>query len=189
VHGAAGLGTPVPQLSGDPAAQRALGDLRLGLERDRLLVSRARAWAYRAAALILLPVIAFGGVRVAAGTRADRPTGILILLLVASACWLIVSLLASAPWRTAAGDKAVLRLRSRHSHLAPVHQPSYATYDAATAAMGVALFGASAMFLLDPTFAVAAEATWTVGIATEFGPPGGVNPQWAQAPCENGSPR
>jgi hypothetical protein len=99
-----------------------------------------------------------GGRRLA---RANRPAGILILLLVASACWLIASLLASPPWRTKAGDMAVLRLRARYGHLAPAHHPSYRTYDPAKAAMGVALFGASALFLLDPRFAVAAEAPWT----------------------------
>jgi uncharacterized protein (TIGR04222 family) len=161
VHAAAGDGTRVARLSGDPSVQRSLDDLRLDLERGRLLVSRTRAVGYRAAALILLPVIAFGGVRVAAGARANRPAGILILLVVASACWLIASLLASPPWRTKAGDTAVLRSRARYGHLAPAHHPSYRTYDPAKAAMGVALFGASALFLLDPRFAVAAEAPWT----------------------------
>ncbi|GIF50226.1 uncharacterized protein (TIGR04222 family) [Asanoa ferruginea] len=161
VHAAAGDGTRVARLSGDPSVQRALDDLRVELERGRLLVSRTSSWGYRAAALILLPVIVLGGVRVAAGARANRPAGILILLLVASACWLIASLLASAPWRTKAGDTAVLRLRARYGHLAPAHHPSYRTYDPAKAAMGVALFGASALFLLDPSFAVAAEAPWT----------------------------
>ncbi|MEV4617289.1 TIGR04222 domain-containing membrane protein [Asanoa sp. NPDC049573] len=168
VHAAAGPGTRVARLSGDASVQRALDDLRRGLEGDRLLVSRGRAWGYRAAALILLPVIALGGVRIAAGARAHRPADILILLVTVSSCWLIASLLSRAPWRTRAGDTAVLRLRARHAHLGPDHHPSYATYDAATAAMGVALFGASALFLLDPALAVAAEVRWTgaAGAAT-----------------------
>ncbi|GIF77538.1 TIGR04222 domain-containing membrane protein [Asanoa siamensis] len=165
LHDAAGPGTRVRQLHVDPAVERALGGLRVALERDGLLLSRGRRWLHRAAALFLLPVVAVGGRRIAAGTRDDQPPDVLLLVLVVSTlCWLLVSL-SRAPWRTAAGTAAVDRLLIRHQRLAPAQRPSYATHDAGTAAMGVALFGGPAMFRLDPAFAVATEA----GVAQPYG--------------------
>jgi hypothetical protein len=59
--------------------------------------------------------------------------------------------------RTKAGTAALGTLRAQHSYLSPKQSPAYATYGAAAAGMGVALFGAASLYALDPGFAAEAE--------------------------------
>jgi hypothetical protein len=48
-------------------------------------------------------------------------------------------------------------VRQSYQHLSPGQSPSYATYGAAGAAMGVALYGAASLYTMDPAFAAEAE--------------------------------
>jgi uncharacterized membrane protein YgcG len=67
----------------------------------------------------------------------------------------------------------VADLRARYSYLAPASSPSYATYGANDAALGVALFGASTLYAMDPDFATEAEvqraASGAVGSSSSCG--------------------
>jgi len=69
----------------------------------------------------------------------------------------VTILLFRRPWRTRTADRVLRWLRHRHNHLAPRHNPAYATYGAAGAAMGVALYGTAALWAMDPGFAEQAQ--------------------------------
>lgn len=93
--------------------------------------------------------------RLVSGLFSGRPVGYLLLTLVAL---LIVTLvLRRVPMLTRAGRAALRSVRSQHTHLAPASAPAYATYGAAGAAMGVALYGTASLWALDPGFAEQAE--------------------------------
>jgi uncharacterized protein (TIGR04222 family) len=135
----------------------ALEQLRSGLESAGLATtaaqrSIARLWAVPAGILVGVGVL-----RIIAGWRNDRPVGFLVPL-TAFALILTFTLVAkSRTTRTRAATKAIAELRRQHAYLAPREAPSYATYGASGAAMGVALFGAASLYAMDPAFAAEAE--------------------------------
>ncbi|GIF77540.1 hypothetical protein [Asanoa siamensis] len=84
------------------------------------------------------------------------------------------------PWLAVhAAPAALRRVEVRHHHLRPEHRPSYATYDARSAAMAVALFGAYSLYLLDPAFAAAAEVPRQAAATTTGGASGIESASWA----------
>ena len=157
IHNAAGRQVRSRAVLEDQWVRSALDQLRDGLERRGLVVSRsavrtARMWGLAAGALLVVGVL-----RLIAGTQNDKPVGFLIPLLFASLVVLIVVARRGGRHATAAAAKGLRDLRQRHDHLAPANAPAYATYGASGAAMGVALFGASTLFTMDPAFAAEAE--------------------------------
>ncbi len=104
-----------------------------------------------AAALVLVGVL-----RLIAGIQRDKPVGLLIPSL-AFAVVLFLALLVVNRIATTAAIRGMRSLRQQHGHLSPRQSPSYATYGASGAAMGVALFGAASLYSMDPAFAAEAE--------------------------------
>ncbi|MFY1699507.1 MULTISPECIES: TIGR04222 domain-containing membrane protein [unclassified Solwaraspora] len=124
-------------------------------DRD-LLVPPARRTTARWLGAAMLALTGVGVLRLIAGMSTGRPIGYLMLLL-ALTVPIGLFLTVKVPTVTAAGRRALAELARRHRHLAPSNRPSYATYGAADAAMGVALFGAVALWAMDPDFAQTAE--------------------------------
>ncbi len=172
VYNAAGMHRRVRDLREDTWVASALEDLRAGLERSGLIPSDAQRRRCRLAALLVLPVLALGAARIQSGVENDRPIGWLVLISLALVGALVWGL-RRPPTSTRAGRQAVEQLQFRHHHLAPEHAPSYATYDASHAAMGIALYGASSLYFVDPDFAADAEIQRTVA-DTLVGPTGAV---------------
>jgi uncharacterized protein (TIGR04222 family) len=141
-----------PALGLDSGVQAALDRLRAGLvERGLLLdhdqIRRMRRWGWA-----MLAVLALGFARLCSGLAGDKAVGGLVLLLVVAG-YATVRLLTRAPRLTAAADRELSRLRRDHWHLSPKLKPSWVANGAMAAGMGVALFGAGALWAADPAFA------------------------------------
>ncbi|MFY1595005.1 TIGR04222 domain-containing membrane protein [Micromonospora sp. WMMD737] len=155
IHFAAGRNATTRELARDEWVVRALDQLRTSLEQRGLALAPARRAALRRGAFLLTALLLVGVLRIFAGLGNDRPVGWLVL----SQLPLIVVavLLYRVPWRTRAATQALRGLRRQHTYLAPASAPAYATYGAAGAAMGVALFGTASLYAMDPGFASQAE--------------------------------
>ncbi|HYN92814.1 MAG TPA: TIGR04222 domain-containing membrane protein [Pilimelia sp.] len=156
VHHAAGQRLRARDLPDNHVVRGALDDARLWLERTGLAVPAATRRAARRGPLLLVGLFAIGVARLYAGVANGRPVALLALALAAVGIAAVV-LLARVPRSTAAAGRAIAALRSRYAHLAPQHATSYAPYGMPGAAMGVALFGAAAVWAADPAFAAAAD--------------------------------
>ena len=106
---------------------------------------RARA---RFGRTILLPCWASAWLRLVSGLFNGRPVGYLLLTLVALAGRHAAA--APGPVRTRAGRRRAARRPPRAHPPRPASAPAYATYGAAGAAMGVALYGTASLWALDP---------------------------------------
>ncbi|WP_067478331.1 TIGR04222 domain-containing membrane protein [Actinomadura hibisca] len=133
-----------------------LAELRKGLEHDGLLIGEDARRRRRIALLPLAALALLGAVRIFFGVRDGHP----VLFLVAAVLVLLVVLgvLAADPVAqegrpTEEGRRALADAKDRHRHLRPDHTPAWATYGAAGAGLGVALFGMTALTSLDPAFA------------------------------------
>ncbi|KWV33412.1 TIGR04222 domain-containing membrane protein [Micromonospora rifamycinica] len=142
------------KLGRDPGVARALEQLRQGLEQHGLLIDADGVRALRRGRNLLLVLLALGVVRLVAGLVNGRPVGWLLLAL--AGLGLTFALIARTPRRTRSANTALRHLRSSSHHLSPDSAPAYATYGAAGAAMGVALFGTASLYALDPGFAAQA---------------------------------
>jgi uncharacterized protein (TIGR04222 family) len=157
VHHAAGRQVRAREVGSDQWVASALEELRAGLERGGFTVTReqrraAMMWGIAGGALVLL-----GIARIVDGVQNDKPVGFLIPLLFLAGVVTVVMLVRAAATRTRAATRAIRELRRRNHHLSPSQQPSFATYGATGAAMGVALFGTGTLFAMDPAFAAEAE--------------------------------
>ncbi|GAA1760760.1 TIGR04222 domain-containing membrane protein [Luedemannella helvata] len=148
----------------DSGVTRALDEVREGLDQAGWRRSEADRARLRMGGILTLLLAGLGVARIIAGVRNDRPVGYLILL---TAGLVVVGIiLVATVWeRTASGNRAIAKATSRNRHLSPSQQPSWTTYGAAGAAMGVALFGASALWAADPAFAQEAEIQRELGTA------------------------
>ncbi|HET9518317.1 MAG TPA: TIGR04222 domain-containing membrane protein [Actinoplanes sp.] len=156
VHQAAGKRIRVSSLPTDAGVTSALAQLRDGLASAGLATSSAQRRAIRRWALFAFALAALGVVRLVAGIVNDRPVGLLIVSIIGVVVLAFV-LLTRPRLQTDAGRAALADLRSRHAYLAPANTPSYATYGASGAAMGIALYGPATMYAIDPEFAAEAE--------------------------------
>ncbi|MEV4122851.1 TIGR04222 domain-containing membrane protein [Micromonospora sp. NPDC049645] len=155
IHWAAHQHARVRDLPKDDRVRVALHQIRNGLEQRGLLTNdsqraRARFWNK-----VLIALLGLGVLRLFFGLANGHPVGYLLLTLAVLLC--IALLMGRAPVRTRAGRAALRGVRREHAHLAPASAPAYATYGAAGAAMGVALYGTAALWALDPGFAEQAE--------------------------------
>jgi uncharacterized protein (TIGR04222 family) len=156
VHQAASGGARPRELPLRPEVASALHRLRDDLERTGLAVpedARARA---RVVPAVLLGLLGLGVVRLVTGLANGRPV-LLLAAVLAVLTPVTLVLLLRVPRKSPAAKAALDALRARHYHLAPVNQPAYATYGAATIAMGVALYGTATLWQADPAFAEEAE--------------------------------
>lgn len=155
VHSAVGNPSTLADLHRDSRVRSALDSLSRGLEQAGLAIGPAQRHSARLGAKALLILLLIGAARLVTGLANGRPVGYLFLVL--GAVLVAWFLLRRVPYQTRAATKALAELRQRHAHLAPAQSPAYATYGAAGAAMGVALFGAASLWALDPAFAQQAE--------------------------------
>lgn len=165
VYNAAGRGARTRDLTNDQYVRSALDQLRESVERTGYATtggqrSIARLWACLPVAVALV-----GVARLITGLRNDKAVGFLVPLLIFAVIVAIVALVQSNRSATYATGKALNRLRKDNQHLAPKMSPSLTTYGAATAAMGVGLFGAASLYAMDPAFAAEAEIQRNLGAA------------------------
>jgi uncharacterized protein (TIGR04222 family) len=169
VYNAAGRRIPAREVVTDTWVQSAVDELRQRLEEKGLATTAAqrriaRLWLLPAVALILL-----GIARLVAGIRNDHPVGFLVPSIFFAVIMAVTVLVRASRVTTAAATKGVAAIRRQSMYLSPRQSPSYATYGATGAAMGVALFGASSLYAMDPAFAADAEiqrvnaAGWSAG--------------------------
>lgn len=117
-----------------------------------LLLSEADRRRYRAVGWWMVAVAALGLVRLLAGVAGAKPVGFLLAALLVAAAVGVVQL-ARVPRRTRAGNSVLRALRVQHHVLSPSMRPDWGTYGAGAAALGVGLFGLSALWASDPAFA------------------------------------
>jgi uncharacterized protein (TIGR04222 family) len=157
IYNAAAYSVPPSSLLERDAVAGAVRQLRERLESAGLLTTKLQRRAIRRWGLPCFALVLLGVIRIDEGSRSNHPTGYLMLV-TALALFAGLYLRTEPPaTMTRAGRAAVTKTRSQHRHLQRSSNPSYITYGAAAAAMGVALFGADALFHLDPAFAAQAE--------------------------------
>jgi uncharacterized protein (TIGR04222 family) len=156
VYNAAGRRIRARDLTGDQWVVAAVRQLRDGLEAQGLAVAPAKLKAARAWALVGALVVLAGVARLVDGLQNDKPVGFLVVAIVVAVV-LTIMLLTRRRRATHAADKGLRALRQQHAYLAPHQSPSYATYGATGAAMGVALWGTATLYTMDPAFAADAE--------------------------------
>lgn len=177
VHAAAATPVTLPALGADPRVRAALDRVRQGLESSGLALSPEERRSARLGANAVIVLLLIGLARFFSGLANDRPVWYLFLVL----CGLLVAwlVLRRVPYRTSAGARALRDLRSRHAHLNPTQSPAYTTYGVAGVAMGIAIFGTTSLWALDPAFAQQAEiqrqalAGGTSGVGGGSGTSGG----------------
>ncbi|MGW3613944.1 TIGR04222 domain-containing membrane protein [Micromonospora sp. NPDC005163] len=188
VHWAAHQRARAGDLPGDQRVRTALDQLRAGLEQRGLLLSHERRAAARHWTLGLVGLLAIGGYRLFAGLSNGRPVGYLLLAMVAVLAAALV--LWRVPNLTRAGRAALRDLRRQHAHLSPASSPAFATYGAAGAAMGVALYGTVSLWALDPGFAEQAEIQRQAAASSSgwsSGSSGGTSGDGGGSSCNGGS--
>ncbi len=130
----------------------ALDAIEVRLVSGGLLLSEDRRRAVRAVGRWTAAVAGLGLLRLLAGLADGRPVGFLVVALVGVAALALVQLL-HAPRRTRAGDRLLARLRDENTAISPGMRPDWVAHGPAAAAMGVGLFGASALWASDPALA------------------------------------
>ncbi|PWR05152.1 TIGR04222 domain-containing membrane protein [Micromonospora acroterricola] len=187
IHWAAHQRARAGDLPQDQRVREALDQLRAGLEQRGLLRSRAQHGTARRWAGFLFVLLGIGLFRLVSGLFNDRPVGYLMLALIP--VLIAALLLRLVPERTRAGRAAVRDIRRQHAHLAPASSPAFATYGAAGAAMGVALYGTASLWALDPGFAEQAEIQRQAasGSGWSSGSSGGTSGDGGGSSCSGGS--
>lgn len=147
-------GSPVPRarLPLHRPVRTALDGIHDRLVAQGLLLSEPRRREIRAAGRWLGAVALLGLLRLLAGVAESRPVGYLVAVLLL-VCVVTAVLLVRAPRRSRAGDELLARLQTEHDALRPDSRPDWVAYGPATAALGVGIFGASAVWASDPAFA------------------------------------
>jgi len=156
IYNAAGRRIRSRDLAGDQWVVAAVRQLREGLEAQGLAVAPGKVQTARLWSLAGLALVVAGVGRLTDGVRNGKPVGFLVVA-IAVAVLLTIFLLTRKRRATYAAAKGVTTLRKQHAYLAPQESPSYATYGATGAAMGVALYGTAAIYTMDPAFAADAE--------------------------------
>jgi uncharacterized protein (TIGR04222 family) len=156
VYNAAGTRVRGKSLHIYPTVRRAVDHLREELEATGLAVTERQSRAVRSWEFAGMAYLAVGILTAGMG-RDDIPgIGYLLGSVVAAMAlfWLLTS---RAPDQTRAAHRVLADLRDRYHHLNPTNKPSYRLYGAAAAAMGIAVYGVSAFYTMDPAFAAEAQ--------------------------------
>ncbi len=141
-----------------PAVTAALTALEQQLVADGFLRSRRHLTVARRGALWLLPVLALGVVRAAAGLSNGRPIGFLVITMAAVTVVFMVLLLKPPRRPTERGDLVLPWMRKKTPHLRPGRSPALHSYGPAAAGVAVALYGAAVLRDASPGFAAAVSA-------------------------------
>jgi uncharacterized membrane protein YgcG len=100
----------------------------------------------------MVVVAVLGLLRVLAGMSNAQPVGF-VTAMMAVVIVLAALLLGRAPRRSRAGDRLLARLRTEQHGLAPANRPDWAVYGPEGAALGIGIWGMSALWASDPVFA------------------------------------
>jgi uncharacterized protein (TIGR04222 family) len=139
------------QVAQDYQVRSALVDLESQLSREGWLLDEEQQRRARLGSWLLLALAAVGAARVMAGLGNHKPVLYIVLLTIAT---IVIGLLfRRVPHVSATGRRAIASLRRQNAHLSPDQSPAWSTYGMTGAAMGVALFGTSAIWAADPVFA------------------------------------
>lgn len=117
-----------------------------------LLLSAAQRRRIRGVGWWMLAVAGLGLVRLLAGIANAKPVGLLVVALLIVTVIAVV-LMSTAPRRTRLGDKTLAALRTDNHALHPNERPDWAVYGPLGAALGIGLFGMSAVWASDPALA------------------------------------
>jgi uncharacterized protein (TIGR04222 family) len=145
---------PVPRahLPGAPLVAETLGRIERRLVDAGLLLTAEQRRRIRRTGWLLWTVAAVGAIHAIAGYRAGHPIGFLLAMLAVVAVGAAIFSLA-ATRRTDRGNAELSRLRTAHTSLSPRSRPDWRVYGPEGAALGVAVFGASALWAADPVVA------------------------------------
>ena len=157
VYSAAGRRIRVRDLGSDPWVTAAVDQLRERLENAGLARTAAQRRTARLWAIAGTTLVGIGIARLVAGIGNGKPVGFLVPSVVLAVFVTIAMLVTPSGTATRAATRGMAELRRRHQYLSPGQSPSYATYGAAAAAMGVALYGAASLYDMDPVFAAGAD--------------------------------
>ena len=156
VYNAAGNRIRAREVRADRWVAAALEQLRTGLEQAGLVVTADRQKAARRWALAGLALILLGVARLVDGLQNGKPVTFLLFAIFLAVA-VTLRFWRHKPQRTRAATKGLSSVRGNYDYLSPSQSPSYATYGASGAAMGVALFGTASLYTMDPAFAAEAE--------------------------------
>jgi uncharacterized protein (TIGR04222 family) len=152
VHAAAGRGVRASAMHRDATVAAALDATERRLVDAGALYSDRQRTRQRWGSYALFVLAGLGAARIVAGLDNHKP--VLYVVVATMGVFLLARLLwRVVPRTTRRGKRMLRRLRDRHAHLAPKLSPSWATYGATGAALGVALFGTAALWEADPVFA------------------------------------
>ncbi|MGH3711217.1 MAG: TIGR04222 domain-containing membrane protein [Pseudonocardiaceae bacterium] len=145
---------PVPRttLTSAPPVAEALRRIERRLTEEGLLLTIKQRRRIRVTSWMLWAVAAVGAIRTIAGYQAGKPIGVLLALVAMVAVGAAV-FSGTAPRCTDRGNAELTRLRIAHTSLSPKLRPRWQVYGPEGAALGVAVFGASALWAADPTLA------------------------------------
>jgi uncharacterized protein (TIGR04222 family) len=156
VYEAVRRGIAPKAMGADPLVAAALTEVQASAERAGWLLDPGQTRRARLGAVPLLALVLLGAARIVAGLDNGRPI-LFISLATVVALVLGLAFLSTAPRVSAAGRAALVELRSHSTHLSPVLTPSWTTYGATGAALGVAIYGTAALWAADPDFAATAD--------------------------------
>jgi uncharacterized protein (TIGR04222 family) len=142
---------PAKLVSAPPVVE-ALSRIERRLIDAGLLLSAGQRTRIRASSWMLWAVVAVGVLRGIPGHQAGKPIGLLLTVLALVTVAAVVFSV-TAPRRTDRGKTELVRLRSAHASLSPKLRPRWRVYGPEGAALGVAVFGASALWAADPSLA------------------------------------
>lgn len=152
----------------------ALAEIDARLVESGLLLSADQRRRVRGVGWWMVGVAGLGLLRLLAGVADAKPVGFLAVVLFVVAVVAVVQL-SRTPRRTRLGDRTLAELQRQHHVLAPSMKPDWTTYGPAGAALGVGVFGMSALWASDPAFAdeIAAQKATAGGGYSDGGWSGG----------------
>jgi uncharacterized protein (TIGR04222 family) len=153
LHDAASRQASARQVRHHSVVVRALDEVRDGLIRAGWLLDDDQRTRARLGGWLMVGLAGLGVVRIVAGMSNDRPVGYLIALVVVSVAAAVGLLWVPRHARTSAGRRVLRQARQAHRHLRPTEAPAWSTYGFTGAALGVALYGAPALWAGDPDLA------------------------------------
>jgi uncharacterized protein (TIGR04222 family) len=183
IHFTAAGAVPRRRLQFHRPVATALDTIEARLVAGHLLLSTEDRRRYRHVGRWMLAVAGLGLLRLLAGIAEARPVGYLFITFAVVTVIAVVQL-GRAPRRSRVGDRVLERLRREHHGLSPEARPDWTVYGPAGAALGVGIFGMSALWASDPVFAdeIALQRVGATGGSSDGGSAG-----WSGSSCGGGS--
>jgi uncharacterized protein (TIGR04222 family) len=152
LHGAIDAPTHRKRIPTSRGVAAALAVIEQRLVDAELLLSAAQRRRIRNVGWWMPAVAGLGLVRLLAGIANAKPVGLLVVALTVVTVIAAV-LMSTAPRRTRLGDKTLAALRTDNHALDPKERPEWALYGPLGAALGIGLFGMTAVWASDPAIA------------------------------------